>query len=83
MNNNNDNRNHNSDKSENTVQKNTAVPDYEAAKQLGIEVKYLQSNEELREDGMVEDPIQETPEHAEIAADKETNVKLKKAEDNE
>lgn len=81
MNNNNDNRNHNEkDKKENAIE-NTAVPDFKTAKELGDQVEHLKSNPELRAEGKLEDPIQETPEHAEQAADKHSHTKLKRAED--
>lgn len=83
MNNNNDNRNHNEkDKKEHAIE-NTAVPDFKTAKEVGDQVEHLKSNEELRKEGKLEDPIQETKEHAEQAADKHSNVKLKRAEDEE
>ncbi|ERI10012.1 hypothetical protein [Aneurinibacillus aneurinilyticus] len=81
MNNNNDNRNHNDKEAQNKCIQNTAVPNFDAAKKTGTEFEHMKSNEELRKEGLLEDPIQETKEHAEQAADKRSNVKLVRAEE--
>ncbi|GED12171.1 hypothetical protein [Aneurinibacillus migulanus] len=81
MNNNNDNRNHNDKEANDKPIQNTAVPDFDAAKKTGTEFDHMKSNKELRKEGLLEDPIQETKKHAEQAADKKSNVKLVKAEE--
>jgi hypothetical protein len=80
MNNNNDNRNYGAKKHDDPVIKNTMVPDFDEAEQVGEETKHIKTNEELNNEGLHEDPLQATPESARQANDKVSQVKLKRPE---